>query len=92
MNYLLRLNSLDNVLVALRAVPAGTKTAGVVLNSHISMAHKVAAQAITSGEDIIKCGMVIGRATCSIAMGDHVHVHNIESKYTATHFRKEETK
>lgn len=39
--------------------------------------HKYAIRPIADGENVIKYGMPIGRATCDIAVGDHVHVHNV---------------
>ncbi|WP_420393677.1 UxaA family hydrolase [Acuticoccus sp.] len=39
--------------------------------------HKVAIRAIPAGGDVVKYGVVIGRATADIAPGDHVHVHNV---------------
>jgi len=34
---------------------------------------------IRCGEDILKYAAVIGRATKDIQVGEHVHVHNVES-------------
>ena len=34
---------------------------------------------IDSGENIIKYGEIIGKASKPIKTGEHVHVHNIES-------------
>lgn len=42
--------------------------------------HKVALTHINEGEDVIKYGYPIGRATCDIAKGDHVHSHNMKTK------------
>ncbi len=92
MTNFIRLNPNDNVLVALRAMPKGTHTQGIVLQSDISLAHKVAFQMINKGDDIIKYGMVIGRATADIAPGEHVHVLNLSSRYTATYYREEDVK
>ncbi len=92
MNTFLRLHEKDNVLVALRAVPRGTTANGVTVQSDISLAHKVAAGRILAGEPVLKYGMVIGRATVDIAAGGHVHVHNMQSQYTATYYRKEDVK
>ena len=39
--------------------------------------HKYARRLIKAGEDVIKYGMPIGRATRDIAPGEHVHVHNL---------------
>ncbi|WP_428543987.1 UxaA family hydrolase [Profundibacter sp.] len=89
-NQLLRLHPEDNVLIALRALPAGTEAEGVRLQSAISLAHKVAAVPIAKGAPVLKYGMVIGRATADIEAGAHVHVHNMASQYTPTHYRKEE--
>ncbi len=47
---------------------------GVALG--IPYGHKVALRPIARGEPVIKYGVAIGRATCEIASGAHVHVHN----------------
>ncbi|MDQ0857184.1 UxaA family hydrolase [Bacillus sp. V2I10] len=39
--------------------------------------HKLALRKIKEGEEIIKYGEVIGRATADIEDGEHVHVHNL---------------
>lgn len=39
--------------------------------------HKYAVRAIAVGEQIIKYGMPIGKAMADIAVGEHVHVHNM---------------
>lgn len=39
--------------------------------------HKIAVVAIPEGAKIIKYGEVIGMATCDIAKGEYVHVHNL---------------
>lgn len=90
MNLLLRLHADDNVLIALGALPAGLATEGLRLQGDISLGHKVAARPIAAGDAVLKYGMEIGRATADIPAGAHVHVHNLASRYTATHFRKEE--
>ena len=41
---------------------------------------KYARRAIEAGERIIKYGYPIGRATCFIAEGEHVHSHNMKTK------------
>ncbi|SPF81589.1 UxaA family hydrolase [Pseudoprimorskyibacter insulae] len=79
----------DNVLVARALAPEGLEVAlegGTVrLSRPIPMAHKIARHAIDEGTRILKYGMPIGIATQAIAAGEHVHVHNIRSAYTATH-------
>jgi altronate hydrolase len=41
--------------------------------------HKYAIKPIKAGENVVKYGMPIGHATCDIALGDHVHVHNVST-------------
>ena len=93
MSSFLKLSPTDNVQVALRAAPAGTALSGadgVVTLTDVSMAHKVADKPIAAGALVVKYGMPIGEATQDIPAGAHVHVHNIRSRYTATHYRAEE--
>lgn len=42
--------------------------------------HKIALFDISEGEDVVKYGYPIGRATCDIAKGDSVHSHNMKTK------------
>lgn len=81
------LHSADNVATAVQDLKVGQKAIvrlGRELN-HVSLVedipygHKFAIRSITKGEDILKYGEVIGRATNSIAAGCHAHVQNIES-------------
>ena len=61
----IRLSEIDNVVVtreAVDAVPAG---------------HKIATTAISKGKAVRKFGQIIGFATADIAVGDHVHIHNL---------------
>lgn len=51
----------------------------IKLVEDISFGHKFAIENIKEGENIVKYGAVIGRATRDIDKGRHVHVHNIES-------------
>ncbi len=84
----LLLSAKDNVLVArINAAEGLTVTlesGAVQLSRPIPMAHKIARRAIAQGDTILKYGMPIGIATAPIAAGEHVHIHNIRSAYTAT--------
>ena len=51
----------------------------LVLGEAIEFGHKFALVDIPRGEEIVKYGEVIGRASEPIAAGDWVHVHNCES-------------
>jgi altronate dehydratase small subunit len=46
----------------------------------IPFAHKFAFRPIRQGEAIVKYGEVIGIATKDIRPGQHVHIHNLESR------------
>ena len=81
------LHETDNVATALRDLAAGEEivvgiqehTRQVRVGQPIAFGHKLAVTAIGQGALIRKYGEVIGRATQTIALGMHVHVHNIES-------------
>ena len=45
--------------------------------------HKYARCAIAAGENVIKYGMPIGHATQAIAVGEHVHTHNLATNLGA---------
>jgi altronate hydrolase len=71
-----RLHPADNVVVAARALAAGTTLDGVVLRGDVPSGHKVAVAPIAEGEPVRKYNQIIGFATGAIAPGDHVHTHN----------------
>lgn len=81
------LHSIDNVATAVQDLKAGQKAIvrlgrdlnHVLLMEDIPYGHKFSVRAIVKGEDILKYGEVIGRATDSIKSGCHAHVQNIES-------------
>ena len=57
----------------------GGLTGYVTLAADVPYGHKFATQEIRMGEDLVKYGQVIGRATTTIFLGEHVHVHNVGS-------------
>lgn len=83
----LAIKSEDNVATAIRDIAAGEVAhvgvddgaVTIAVSQAIGAGHKLALRKIAKGEDILKYGTVIGRATQDIAPGDHVHVHNVES-------------
>lgn len=86
---LLLLSPSDNVLVAIRAIEAGSLlTIGgqaIQVAERIPLGFKVAARDISTGEKIFKHGAPIGSATCDISAGSTVHVHNMKSDYLPTY-------
>ena len=51
----------------------------IVTCNKIPAGHKIALTDIKKGVNIIKYGEIIGIATENIKMGDHVHIHNVDS-------------
>jgi altronate hydrolase len=81
----IRLNSEDNVVVAIGDLEAGTaiENDGTVTREAIPAGHKVATNPIGKGEYIYKYGQIIGVATMAIEPGEHVHTHNVDiSEYS----------
>lgn len=76
----IRLNAADNVVTARAELLPGTEIPGegVTAAQPIPSGHKVATRPIAQGEPIRKYDQIIGFATESIAVGEHVHVHNVE--------------
>ena len=77
----------DNVATLLNDVAAndqvqvmiGDKTTETEVQENIQFGHKFAMKTINKGQNVVKYGEVIGRATQDIGEGQHVHVHNVES-------------
>ena len=83
MNEFLRINQNDNVVVALKSLPAG-KTLDVdgnqlTLLEDIKAGHKIALTEIKKSENVIKYGYPIGNAIMDIKKGAWVHTHNIQT-------------
>lgn len=72
------INEKDNVATALKDCKSGDTLGEFVLLEDIFKGHKFATKDIAKGEIIMKYGEAIGKASCDIKKGSHVHVHNIE--------------
>jgi (2R)-sulfolactate sulfo-lyase subunit alpha len=57
----------------------GSPPVTVTVREAVPLGHKVALADLAPGQDVIEYGERIGRATQPIAIGGHVHVHNIKS-------------
>ena len=57
----------------------GEKVLEVTLKDDVKFGHKFAIKDIAKGEHVLKYGESIGTATRDITVGEHVHVHNVES-------------
>ena len=76
---IIRLNSMDNVVIALSDLPAGAQPEGLdgPLAQAVPRGHKIATRPIAEGELVIRYGQIIGQATAPIAAFSHVHSHNL---------------
>jgi (2R)-sulfolactate sulfo-lyase subunit alpha len=52
---------------------------GIKSKSAIPLGHKIALKNIPAQEKVVEYGGVIGVATKTIELGEHVHVHNLRS-------------
>lgn len=73
------INPRDNVAVALTDLKKGETHEGVALTEDITKGHKFALNDISVGEQVIKYGNPIARATADIKAGAHVHTHNVKT-------------
>lgn len=56
------------------------KAIDVTATQAIPLGHKIALKDIAEGDDVVKYGEVIGRASTNITVGNHLHVHNTKTK------------
>jgi len=90
---LIRVHPQDSVAVALRALRQGERLAvdglELELRQDVALGHKIALMPHKAGDVVRKYGEPIGKASADIAVGDHVHSHNLatalagELTYTA---------
>lgn len=78
----------DNVVVAIEPILKGDTVTYIFDGQEkslpaledITIYHKLAIREIAKGEPVVKYGEHIGAAICDIKAGEHVHVHNVESR------------
>lgn len=84
----LKAHQKDNVATIFKEVKAGEMVqvkdpqgneSMIKANQDIPYGHKIALAPIEIGEAILKYGEALGNATAKIEVGDHVHVHNLNS-------------
>lgn len=82
---IIQLHEKDNVAVVLMTLHPGDKinfnNREITVISLIEIGHKMAILNISNKKQIIKYGIVIGKATENIKAGVHVHTHNMKSNY-----------
>lgn len=87
--HLLLMSREDNCLIARVDLKTGDVVTiddrSVTLPGDVRMGHKVARRDLAPGEKILRYGAIIGTATAPIAIGAHIHTHNLESDYIPTY-------
>lgn len=75
----IRLNSADNVAIALKDLALGAQVPGLggPLVQAIPRGHKLSLKPILAGEQVIRYGQIIGQASADIPAFAHVHSHNL---------------
>lgn len=80
-NSLILLHPGDSVAIARVPVSAGqtlnVAAQTVTARAAIPAGHKIAIRSLHSGDPVYRFGNIIGFATAPIAIGEHVHVHNL---------------
>jgi len=79
----------DDVAVVIEDLAAGTEVKVMTIEGQevgtfsvvedIPLGHKFATRDIAAGEEVIKYGRCIGKATQAISKGAHAHTQNIKS-------------
>ena len=76
--HMLRLNVVDNVVVAITTVEKGALTSeDIIASERIGKGHKMASANVKAGEPVKKFGQIIGFAKVDIPAGAWIHEHNI---------------
>jgi SAF domain len=87
----LQLHPKDNVLICARSVPAGSSVTiegqAYTLEVAIELGHKIARVPLARGDLVYRYGAPIGVMTADAKPGQHVHSHNLTSRYLPAHDR-----
>ncbi|OCT12578.1 altronate hydrolase [Paenibacillus pectinilyticus] len=84
MKFWVRLSPNDQVIIALAPLSVGQKLtledgSSLILKEDVSQGHKVATDYFPAGQDVLKFGYSIGKASIDIAPGTWVHTHNLRT-------------
>ena len=89
MDKLMKINPTDNVLIV--RIPLHENDSVEIdgkrytIKKTLGFGHKIAEVAFKPGDKITKFGVPIGSATTHIAIGEHIHLHNMKSDYLPTY-------
>jgi altronate dehydratase small subunit len=79
----------DNCLIAAARLEAAQEVLiegqRITLGKTIELGHKLARRALKTGDKVLRYGAIIGHASVDVAVGEHLHTHNLESDYIPTY-------
>ena len=79
----LKINSADNVAVAISDLKAGEVIAiegvNITVNQDIPAGHKIALKDFSEGENVVKYGYPIGHAKVAVKQGDWINENQIKT-------------
>src|SRR5258708_37003372 len=80
----IRLNPADDVVIAREELPAGTEIIKEKIRAAVTVpaGPKIATHDIGEGSPVRRYNQIIGFAAKPIKAGDHVHVHNQQSRHS----------
>lgn len=86
----------DNILVCVAHIYKGDDILidGQIVRAQqdIEVGHKLARRALAVGDKIYRYGAPIGSVTHTVQLGEHVHMHNMQSDYIPSHTRTRQNK
>lgn len=86
----------DNIVVCVAHIYAGDEISidatSVKMPQDLEVGHKLARRDLAVGDKIYRYGAPIGSMTQAAAMGEHVHMHNMQSDYIPSHTRTRQNK
>lgn len=93
MNSVILLHKDDNVLVCTNTIAKSEiikiDNAEIIAETEIETGHKIARFNLKAGDKIFKYGAPIGSMKLDAKIGEHVHMHNLNSDYIPTHLRED---
>ena len=76
---LVKINSADNVAVAVSDIKKGYTEGDITALDDIPFAHKILLEDLKAGDNVIKYGYPIGHVTCDVKKGSYIHSHNLHT-------------
>lgn len=70
---------IDSARAGETCVLEGERAGEIRLQQDVPFGHKVCVIASAVGAEVLKYGQVIGCASLALGVGEHVHVHNLQS-------------